>query len=386
MAACSGSDDLGTTANADSVSSCEASAQQIVGRLDIFLEPYTDLAPDVFLTTELEGLVDFQNDVAETVVNVAGNPNDNCTERDLEGQLELALEQYAGEGTLNQYLVSLVRQGVQVERRDVIVGPDDDLIAVLGTLGPGSSITFTKGVFTLDTSILVQGDLVLVGAGRDETILESTADTAAIAVLAGGSMVMNDFTVRHIGDLPASVVVAVDSSLELVNMVILGGVVNGEGGGGSGIVLTQTDQVTSVPVVAIDKSVISNNGAAGIAITGTYEPRILNSVIELNVQCGICFFGTAAGQVQSTTLQGNGVGVQASSQSAPELSLNMFVDNEVVGLLIEDESAATVVANSFEGTETHRCRGRRWFGRGCVPRDGSRAIAGGNLVGPAGWH
>ena len=82
---------------------------------------------------------------------------------------------------------------------------------------------------------------MLVGAGRDETIVESAADTAAIAVLAGGSMVMNDFTVRHTGELPASVVVAVDSSLELVNMAILGGVVDGDGGGGSGIVLTETE-------------------------------------------------------------------------------------------------------------------------------------------------
>jgi len=352
LAACSGSDDPGTAADTNVASSCEASAQQIVDRFDTFLEPYTDLAPDEFLTSELEGLADFQNDVAQTVVSVALDPNDNCTERDLEIQLELGLEQYAGEGTLNQYLVSLVRQGIQVERRDVMVGPDDDLVAILGTLGPGSSITFTEGIFTLDASILVQGDLVLVGAGRDETILESTADTAAIAVLAGGSMVMNDFTVRHIGDLPASVVVAVDSSLELVNMAIIGGVVDGDGGGGSGIVLTETDQATSVPVVAIDESVISNNGAAGIAVTGAFEPRILNTVIESNVQCGICFFDAAAGQVQSTTLQGNGVGVQTSNQTSPELSLNMFVDNEVAGLLIEDESAATVIANSFEGAET----------------------------------
>ncbi|MFT5268097.1 MAG: parallel beta-helix repeat protein [Acidimicrobiales bacterium] len=352
LAACSGSDDLGTAADADPASSCEASAQQIVARFDTFLEPYTDLAPEEFLASELEDLADFQNDVAQTVVTVATDPNDNCTERDLEDEVALALEQYAGEGTLNQYLVSLVRQGVQVERRDVIVGPDDDLVAILETLGPGSSITFTEGVFTLDSSILVQGDLVLVGAGRDKTILGSTADTAAIVVLAGGTMVMNDFTVRHIGDLPASVVVAVDSSLELVNMAILGGVVDGEGGGGSGIVLTETDQATSVHVVAIDESVISNNGAAGIAVTGAFEPRILNSVIESNVQCGICFFDTAAGQVQSTTLQGNGVGVQASNQTAPELSLNMFVDNEFAGLLIEDESAAIVIANSFEGAET----------------------------------
>lgn len=104
--------------------------------------------------------------------------------------------------------------------------------------------------------------------------------------------------------------------------------------------------------MTIDESVISNNGAAGIAVTGAFEPRILNTVIESNVQCGICFFDAAAGQVQSTTLQGNGVGVQASNQTSPELSLNMFVDNEVAGLLLEDESAATVVANSFEGAET----------------------------------
>lgn len=353
--ACSGSNSSEASSSPttpDDASSCQASANQIVDRFDEFLVPYSDLDPGEFLAADLEGLDEFQNDIAQTVVDVATNPNDNCTERDLEAQVEQALDEYAGTGTLNQYLVGLVRQGVQVETRDVVVGPDDDLVSILATLGPGSSVTFTEGTFALDVSILVQGDLVFVGAGRDATVIESSADTAAMAVLGGGSVVMNDFTVRHVGEVPASVVVAVDSSLELVNMAVAGGVVDTEGGGGSGVVLTETDQASDQPSVVIDQSIISDNAAAGVAITGSFAPQILNTTIESNDQCGICFFDSSAGQVQSSTLHANGVGIQSSGESAPELSLNEFVDNEVAGLLIEDQSTATVIENSFAGVET----------------------------------
>ncbi len=105
LAGCSGSDvavaeSSGT--DADAASSCAASALQIVERFDAFLEPYADMAPDEFLATDLDGLGDFQNDIAETVVGVATDPNDDCTERDLEAEVDAALQDYAGQGTLNQ--------------------------------------------------------------------------------------------------------------------------------------------------------------------------------------------------------------------------------------------------------------------------------------------
>ena len=345
-AGCSG------TSEPQATTSCAAAAQQVVDRFDAFLEPFSETTADEFLaSSELAGLEEFQNDVAETIVRVATNPNDNCTEQGLEAEVDLALANYAGQDTLNQYLVELVRQGIQVETRDVAVSPDDDLVAILATLGPGSSVTFSEGTFTLDASILVQGDLILVGAGQDETILESTADTAVLAVLGGGSMIMNDFTIRHVGDVPASVVIAVDASLEMVNMTVSGGVVDEEGGGGSGVVLTETDQSTTDPVVAIDQSTISDNSAAGIAVTGSYTPSIVNSVIESNGQCGICFFDTSGGQTQSTVVRSNGVGIQVSNQATPELALNMFTDNLVAGLLIDDDSAPTILENTFEAVD-----------------------------------
>ena len=347
MTSCSGSD-----GESQAATSCSAAAQEVVDRFDAFLEPFSDTEPEEFLaSSELAGLAEFQNDVAETIVRVATNPNDNCTEQDLEAEVDLALENYAGQGTLNQYLVGLVRQGVQIETRDVAVGPDDDLVSILATLGPGSSVTFSEGTFTLDASILVQGDLILVGAGQDETVLESTADTAAIAVLGGGSIIMNDFTIRHVGEVPASVVVAVDASLEMVNMTISGGIVDEDGGGGSGVVLTETDQANTVPVVTIDRSTISANSAAGIAVTGSYAPSVVNSVIESNGQCGICFFDTAGGQTQSTILRANSVGIQVSNQAAPELALNTFEDSGVAGLLIDGDAAPTVLENTFDAAD-----------------------------------
>lgn len=348
IAACSGSGDADV---ADAVSSCTASAQQVVARFDEFLEPFNDLTPDQFLADpQLDGLDAFQSDIANLIVGVATNPNDDCTESDLEREVDLALQQYAGEGLLNQYLVGTIRQGTNVERRDVAVTPDDDLLVLLPLLGPGSSITFSAGTFSLDATVLVQSDLLLVGAGRDETIIESTAESAALAVLGAGNLVMNDLSVHHVGEASASVVLVIDAALEMVRVGIAGGAVDADGAGGSGLVLTESEQRANT-AVTIDDSLITDNAAAGIAITGTFAPDVLNTTIEANAQCGICLFDEATGHIQANTLTGNGVGLQASGAAAPEISQNSFVDNLVAGVLIEGESTAVLVDNTFAGID-----------------------------------
>ena len=349
----------------ESTSSCMRAAQEIVDRFDAFVEPYAELTPEEFLADpNLAGLDDFQSDVATTVVGVATNPNDDCTERDLENEVDLALQDYAGEGLLNQYLVGSVLQGLSVETRDVVVSPDDDLLAVLPLLGSGSSVTFTEGTFELNGTLLVQTELTIIGAGRGETILNSTSEAAAIAVLGEGQLVMNNITVRHTGDLPASVLIAFDAPVELVGVGISGALADADGAGGSGIVLTgaagaeaSADAVNggtlaaSETVVTIDDSVVSNNAAAGIAVTSALAPNILNSIISSNAQCGICYFDAGGGKVQSTTFEANQVGIQASDSSTAEIAANNFADNEAAGILIDGSANPLISSNTFDGED-----------------------------------
>ena len=346
--ACSGSD---ASTNASSTATeCEASAQQVVDRLDAFLEPFDALTPSEFLAApELDGLDTFQNDVADLIVDVATNPNDDCTERDLEAEVDDALAIYASEGVLEAYLVGVVRQDLVAEARNVVVSPDDDLEQLLPLLGPGSSISFSEGSYDFDGSILVQNKLTMVGAGQGKTVINSTADTAAFAVLGRGELVMNDLTLRHVGELPASVIVVVDAPITLAGVEIVGGTVDSDGGGGSGLVLSG-DRDTGAQAT-ISSSRIADNDTAGIAVTEGFHVDVIDSQIEMNAQCGLCFFDTASGRVQRSSFTSNGVGVQASGSTAPEVSNNEFVDNAIAGVLVEDESSAVLVDNRLTSPE-----------------------------------
>jgi parallel beta-helix repeat protein len=337
----------GTADDAAAQTSCEQSAAEVVDRFDSFLAPYADQSPAEFLANpELDGLEQFQNDVANIIVRVATDPNDDCTEADLEAEVDLALQDYAGDGLLNQYLVGIVRDGLAVERRDVLVTPDDDLTQVLPLLGPGSTVTLGEGTFTLDATILVQSDLTLIGAGQKDTVIESSASAAALAVLGAGSLTLNDLTLARVGDEPGSVLLAVDANLQAVDVTVSGGRVDAEDAGGSGIVLSAENPG---PVVSLDRVTVSQNEAAGIAITGVMAPTIVNSSIAENGECGICYFDDSGGQLQFTAVQGANVGVQISGSAAPEIAHNDFTENAVAGLLIEGSSSPVVVDNRIAG-------------------------------------
>ena len=344
--------------------SCAAAADVIVTRLDTFLEPFGDLSPSEFLERpELPGLDTFQNDIAETILDVVRDPNDDCNEADLGAAVDAALLDYADEGLLPRYLVGKVRSGTAIERRDVMVSPADDLLAILPFLGPGSTVQLSEGTFTIDATLLVQSEVTVVGAGVDATFLDSTAPDAAAAVLGDGHLILSELTVRHVGDAPASVLLAVDAPLTLQNVRVSGAVTDTEGGGGSGVVVTGIDTPSAAADTSdatatdgrqstISNSEITDNDAAGVAVTGAQSPAIFDSRIAGNGQCGICYFDQGAGTVSSTTLEGNGIGIQASDASTAEVFENMFVRNEVAGILIEATSAVTIVSNTFDAPGT----------------------------------
>lgn len=360
VAGCSGSSDRAAIADditsQDDAATCAASASRVIDRFDQFLEPFADLSPDEFFAApELEGLDTFQNDVATIIVESTTDPNVNCSASDFEGHVDAALEGYAGDGLLNQYLVGTIRSGIEIERRDIVVDPEDDLVQILPLLGPGSSVTFTEGEFELAATLLVQSELTLVGAGDGMTTIVSTADAAAVAVLGAGELVVRDLAIRHSGTLPASVMIGFDAPLSLTNVTLSGGVTNAEGGGGTGLVLSGENGVDGAapPSAEIDVVIVNSgfvdNEAAGLAVTAAFAPTIVDSRVERNAQCGACFFDTSAGAVQRTIFTGNGIGLQAGGTSSPELVENSFVDNEVVGVLIEDSATAKVLDSSFAG-------------------------------------
>lgn len=251
----------------------------------------------------------------------------------------------------------VVRSNLTSTAQQVSFTPSDDLSDIeqtLAQLGDGSTVTFASGTYSIDRSLVIAADVTVTGAGGQETILESRAAGAAIAVLGNGSLTMTDLSIEHIGDEPASVVVSVDGGLALRNVGLSGAIggTSADDRRGSGVVLAQSSTEVQPGAVTINGVAVRSNDRAGIVVSGERQPTISNTSISLNTECGLCFEDQSSGLVQFGDLSSNGVGVHISGQASPELSSVNIVDNERAGAIVENDATPLIVRNLFTGEGT----------------------------------
>ncbi len=347
----------------DAVASiCEADAQRVVDRLLAFTSDLGDVGPQEFLADgDIDGLREFQNDVGQIISESTNQNSTLCDLNGLQQFVDAKLAELDATNLITSYLVSTIRFGGNIETADIAVEPGDDLVAILALLDDGSSITFGPGTYVLDSPLLVGRDISLIGAGRETTILESTAADAAIAVFGDGALRLRDLDVSHSGDRPASVILAFGAPVDIERVNVRGARGDAEQGGtGNGVLLSAG--IIPGPDGAADTTVgsgevkdsvlvdvqVSNNEVAGIAVNDRLAPVIENARILDNELCGICFLGESAGIVEASTIEGNAFGVQAGDRSAPIVRNNTIRSNGVVGVVIVGESGALIESNIIE--------------------------------------
>lgn len=328
---------------------CAAGADRLVARLERFLAELPDIEPEEFLALEqVDGLVEFQNDVAQILADTTDQRSTLCN---LDGFQELVAERLVDverEGLLAEFLIATIRDGRELTTADVEVTPDDDVEAVLGLLDDGSTITFAAGTYELERPLLIQRSIAVVGDGVGSTMLRSQASDAAIVVVGRGRLLARDMAVEHVGDEPASVILAFDRPVDLARIRLTGGVTDPEGGAGNGLVLTDEafggqrfDDVEAQRSVVID-SILEDNAGAGIALDGAVAPRVENSELTGNGICGVCFFGTAAGEVVGADIHGNDFGIQVGDQAAPLIRRSRVSGNTTAGIVVVGDAAPTI--------------------------------------------
>jgi len=353
------SDPGGTDAVSDV---CQAGAERIVDRLLEFTDQLGDMAPNEFLAVDadLDGLSAFQNDVAQIISDTANQNSTLCDLNGLQQFVAAELSEVEAEDLITGYLVSTILFGGNLERADVTVAPDDDIAAVLALLDDGSSIMLEAGTYRLEAPLLIGREITMVGAGRSETILRSSAPDAAVAIFGGGSLRMRDLAVTHVGEQPASVVLAYGGSVDIGAVDIGGGTGDADRGGtGNGILLAagvepgadgagapgDDSEARAVQDSVIEDVLVFDNDIAGITVNDDLEPAIVDVDVRDNGLCGICFLGDAAGLVEGSQVTGNQFGVQAGDRSAPIVRDNTITDNEVVGVVLVGDSTALVEDN-----------------------------------------
>ena len=238
----------------------------------------------------------------------------------------------------------------------VAVGPEDDLSAVLATLAPGSRLELEPGIYEFDQPLVIDVGVEIVGAGRDETVIRSTATDNAVAFLGPGELTIRGLTMEHVGDAPAAVLVSIVGSLFLQDVKVTGGQLSEDGqSGGHGVVLA-FESIDGIPdrsdeqlegEVVVEDSELTANAGGGILITGEASPRIERTVVTENGRCGICYTGSSAGSVTSSRVERNDIGLQIADTASPVIDGNEIAANRTAGAIVLGESAPTFRDNTF---------------------------------------
>ena len=293
-----------------------------------------------------------------------------CDAADVTATVEAEVAALTGEGEVGEALAAVLRGEVdpatlgrtprEFVASSVTVAPGDDVAAVLGRVGAGSTVTFEPGTYTVADTLVVDTDLHLVGAGREETVIESAAGGLAVAFTGPGGLDVAGLTIRHTGEEAASVLLAIEGPVTLSDVELAGGVAGDEAtGGGHGLVFG-FEPVEGLPErtaeqragdLIVDNVVLRDNAAAGLLATGAAAPVVTASVIERNGTCGVCATAEAMVDIDGTTFDANQIAVQARDDAGVAVTGSMISASTAVGISIDGAATATVSATTIEDSE-----------------------------------
>ncbi len=368
LLACSGDDSSsGDTAPPIDEDTCARLAEAAVAPAQAFLDEFAGMTP-----AELAA-VDPPPDVAalqrEVVVRTDDALRSGCDAEAFQARLQEEVSQLSGEGEVGEILAAVLRGEVdpnelgsgtrEAQPSEVTVTPGEDVAAVIRRVGSGSTITFEPGTYTVDESLVVDTDLRLVGAGRDETVIESSAAGVALAFVGPGGLELSGVALRHVGEEPATVLLAIEGPVTIRDAELSGGVAEGEGAGSGHGVAFAFENLPDMPErtdaeragdLVLDDVLVADNAAAGLLATGTAAPVVTGSTFRDNGTCGVCTAGAAGGEIRDSTIEGNEIGVQARDRSPLVVEGTAITTSGSLGVSVDGESTAELRGNTITGS------------------------------------
>lgn len=320
---------------------CGALAAEVADAVQAWVD---DFAPDDG-TTEEDGAAAIGEPDTDLPV-VARNYQERrdqlgCRPREFQHQLANEMARVEGEGPVGRAVAAAVREQVLASAgppRNVEVGPDDDLQAAILGAEPGAVVRLTAGEHVIDDPLMLLQPVTLVGAGRDETTIASSAEGAAIAFIGEGTIRLEDLEVRHTGDAPASVLVFTAGAVQLSGVRAAGGVADEAGTSGFGVVLGGVAPTDAGAPQELEDVEVVDNAAGGIAVVDEAAPIIAGATVRDNAGCGVCYLGVAGGQLRASTATGNDVGVALGEMADPSIEQLRASDNRSAGIVVEAEA------------------------------------------------
>lgn len=231
------------------------------------------------------------------------------------------------------------------------VAPGEDLVGVLAQVPAGSTVRLGVGEYHLSEPLVLLESVTIVGEGRDDSSIVSSAPDAAVLVLSPGRVELTGFSlVRAPGSAGSGIITGPAAALVLTGMRISGNRASATAQGGAAVHLSAqaSDAVPRATTFEMTDSELVDNEWAGVAVSGAHQVSIESSSLVRNRECGICFLDRASGSVARSTFTDNGVGAAAVGTAHPVLIDDTFSGGEV-GIQADEDAAPGLQGNTIRG-------------------------------------
>ena len=233
---------------------------------------------------------------------------------------------------------------VRQEAGEWVLEQGADLADALARAAEGTTIVLPAGTTDVDATLVLLEGVSLRGAGRDATVIRSSASDAAVIVATAGLVALQDLAIERTGAHPGSGIVAGPSaSLALTRVRVAGATAAGDGVGGAGLYLSAVGDEGSGrgTTLEITDSLFERNAWAGVAVAGGHRVSIESSTFSANGDVGIIFLDATSGSVKGSTFADNTVGLAATGTAAPAW-LGTTVSGGSVGAQIDGAATPTI--------------------------------------------
>ncbi len=209
----------------------------------------------------------------------------------------------------------------------------------------GTTVTLSAGTYRLNGPLEIDKSITLVGAGMDETVIESVYGPSMVRFTGPGNLTLAGVTLAYVGEDGANVLVIDAGAVDIDGSRFTGGVWSAEDGlGGTGLVLWGDS------VGTVSNSRFDGNGLHGIEIKEQAQLTVDGNVLTGNGENGIAFFDASSGDARNNDCSGNGLhGIGVAGEASVSIDGNTCNENGETGIRISGQ--ATVEAR---GNETAR--------------------------------
>lgn len=365
---------------ADPADRCEQAVSNLEASLQRYVDSFAGKSVDDFVKQEsppsrapvANGLARFRKEISEA----------KCDPGPLRLRLAQEFKKIRGKGVMAETVSTSLRSAflaaltgdLSDKPEERHLEPKDDLRQAIASVVPGSRLILSPGEFHVDKPLIVFEGITFTGGGKDVTRIVSTSPGAALIFLGVGSLGIEDLTLKHEGTSAASLAVLRSGSYRIERSRFEGATKDANSGG-IGLVLGASSSSASdtARTMRITDDEFVGNAESAIVVSGDDAPFIENVTIDSGANCGICYIGSAGGELHNSRIMGTGAGIAALATSSPSISGNVISDNKIAmqvrdsskpvfdnNTMARNSSAGIVYAGSFGGRATNnRCQDQK---------------------------